>query len=104
MDKTDDQISAPAAFLSHLLLLALGLLWGCWVTSQLWLWFAVPLGMPAINQWHVGGLSMLLGMFLSYRGLDRNDIGRKAHIFRWVYHTLTPGVCYLLGLALKGLI
>lgn len=31
------------------------------VLSQTWLWFVVPLGVPAINKWHALGLVLVAG-------------------------------------------
>lgn len=33
------------------------------VLSYLWLWFAVPLGVPALNLWHACGVAALLSLF-----------------------------------------
>lgn len=33
------------------------------VLSRLWLWFAVPLGLPAISHAHAYGLTLLLALF-----------------------------------------
>lgn len=31
------------------------------VMTDMWLWFLVPLGIPAISLWHAAGLSLLIG-------------------------------------------
>lgn len=47
--------------------------WGGFVTSTLWGWFLVPLGVKAITYWHAVGLSSLFGSFLGSRGLLNNN-------------------------------
>ena len=66
MNKTDEQTAVFAG-----VLLAIGLpimiflltLWGAFWSAlagwQLWQWFAIPLGAPNINGYHIAGLLML---------------------------------------------
>jgi hypothetical protein len=37
--------------------------WHLWSTVKLWVWFAVPLGLPVIGMAHVLGLRTLVGLF-----------------------------------------
>lgn len=43
-----------------------------WVLVKLWLWFVVPLGLPAIGLWHAMGLGSLLGL-LTYSVQDMRE-------------------------------
>lgn len=59
----------PAAIFMFLVALA-GVPWSGFVTSTLWGWFIVPLGISAIGLWHAAGISFLLSSFLGIRGFD----------------------------------
>jgi len=43
-----------------LLVMALGIPFQAYVTSTIWGWFMVPLGVPAIGLWHAAGLGILV--------------------------------------------
>lgn len=47
--------------------------WNGYVTSNLWLWFMVPLGVKAITYWHAVGLAALLSSFLSIFSIQLAD-------------------------------
>lgn len=48
------------ALIVKILLGAIGIFWGGYVTAHLWAWFAVPLGAPAITWVHAVGLGLLV--------------------------------------------
>lgn len=56
-------------FLSVPVLLAISIFWGGWVTSILWAWFIVPLGVMPINYWHAVGIGCVVAAFLGTRGM-----------------------------------
>jgi len=37
-----------------------GSIYTAWLQSYWWLWFAVPLGAPVINLWHIFGLRLMI--------------------------------------------
>lgn len=51
--------------------------WGAYVTSILWAWFVVPLGVMAITYWHAVGLSCVVTAFIGVR-TDDNKNGAEA--------------------------
>ena len=52
------------------------------VTTELWLWFVVPLGAPAINIAHALGLRMLLHLGThNYAADERSQTERLANAF-----------------------
>lgn len=75
------------------------LLFRAWVVRDLWRWFAVPLGFPALSLWHICGL---LGLWtvLSYRYKDTPEGQWKKELtqavvfhlvawgFGWFYHVM----------------
>lgn len=46
--------------------------YNAWVLSILWAWFVVPLGVKAIGIAHAYGITQLVSLFLSNRGLKEN--------------------------------
>jgi hypothetical protein len=82
-----------------LVLLPLVLLWGGHVTSVLWGWFVVPLGVPGVNVFHAIGLQLVAGTFMLGIAKEKVDddraLGRLVTIsiayllalgFGWVFH------------------
>jgi hypothetical protein len=51
-------------------LYAINVFWGGFALAVLWLWFMVPLGLPAITYAHAAGLQLLFLMFMASRGID----------------------------------
>lgn len=53
-----------------------GFFWVGYVTSVLWSWFAVPLGVPAISLFHAVGLSLLVKVLANpiKSGKNRDDM------------------------------
>lgn len=69
-------------FVGFVIILLLGIFWGGYITSLLWGWFMVPLGVKAITYWHAVGLGPLFSMFLGSRGIATNEdssAGGKCH-------------------------
>ncbi len=50
--------------------------WGGFVISQLWGWFVVPLGVPAINTAHAAGLLLTLSLT---RSMDYSNVSAATH-------------------------
>jgi len=88
------------------------LLFSAFVASTLWLWFMVPLGLPAIGVLHMWGI----GLFASYftMGIKRESpettdatLGEKAGVavaYIWLMSLLWGGVALGTGYILQGLI
>lgn len=55
-------------------LLAVSVVWRCFVASWLWLWFAVPLGAPELSAAHLIGLVLLIG---TLRGSRKNPLDKR---------------------------
>jgi len=72
-----------------------------YATSNLWLWFAVPLGAPHIGVWHAAGLSILISSILGMRGLDAANKKDKSKFELAIDYTLKsiipPLVCLFFG-------
>lgn len=49
---------------------ALYIFWGGFVTSTLWCWFVVPLGVVSITYWHAVGLTCV---FAAFAGIKSDD-------------------------------
>lgn len=56
-----------AATLGFFALAAIGGLWWSYVSTVLWGWFVVPLGLPAIGLWHMYGLRMFYSLFMGFQ-------------------------------------
>ncbi len=51
-------------FIASLIVFIIGLVFGvyeAWLFMDLWEWFVVPLGVPALNLWQTFGLLMVIG-------------------------------------------
>lgn len=77
-----------------LMLLVLGIplaLLNGWVISWLWLWFLVPLGIPAIGVVHAMGISGIIGL-LTKQYVPKSDTGES-----FSFSIVFPLVCLLTG-------
>ena len=73
-----------------------GWVWKALIASYLWLWFIVPLGMPAISLVHALGLT-LFGWFFT-TGLNMNQKNEdKEYFARWVTVQIAIGFVWLFG-------
>ena len=76
------------------------------VLTRLWLWFLVPLGLPAIGLWHAYGLSILIALFTSGMGRipsNKDEDERRSIIYHSVFRLIGysiggPLLLWLLGL------
>lgn len=91
MDKLGVAIVAGLALVGVMILLAL---FGAFTISTLWSWFVVPFGVQAISLAHAYGLSVLVSVFMSTRGL----VQQKAAV------TLAQGVILNIFALLFGFI
>ncbi len=75
------------------------------VFQHLWLWFAVPLGLPALGFWHAAGLTLLLGM-ACLRLLPHYPHGEEDKPYRLAdtYREIRGGYFTLLQYLVCGLI
>jgi hypothetical protein len=66
--------------------------WHGFVYAQLWGWFAVPLGLPAVGMWHALGVAVLFRL-LTLKGYPRPDNKNEAFeaVATWVYPLLSLG-------------
>lgn len=81
----------------------IGIFWGGYVSSTLWGWFMVPLGVKAITYWHAVGLSALLNVLLGSRGFDTSkgeDSGRAVAIGLFTAFFI-PLICISMGFLAK---
>jgi len=65
------------------LVVALGVLRG-WVLSYLWLWFLVPVGVPAIGVAHAMGMSLLISLFTSHAASRDAEMKEGWDAFRYL--------------------
>mgnify|MGYP001575494441 CR=1 FL=1 len=56
--------------LCTILIGAVNILWSGFVTSVLWGWFIVPLGIQPVTFLHAAGIGCVLAAFLGVRGLN----------------------------------
>ena len=76
--------------------------WSGYVSSTLWIWFMVPLGVKAITYWHAVGLSALLSVFLGSRGLRKNEESVVEEIAYGLFASLViPLICLGFGWVAK---
>jgi len=66
--------------LGALALVPLLALFRAWVALKMWVWFAIPLGAPAIGMAHAYGLCLLIGIVgisATYHGEDKRETATK---------------------------
>lgn len=64
-DKAIAWLAAPwIILLAIIAFLPLGI-FRAWVVQKLYVWFLIPLNFPALNLWHVFGISLLISQFKS---------------------------------------
>lgn len=73
MDKVGVAILACLGIVAVMIVLAL---FGAFTISTLWGWFVVPLGVKSVTMAHAYGLSTVVTVFMSMRGLQGNDSGQ----------------------------
>jgi hypothetical protein len=90
-------------FILAILTVFIWVLWGGYVTSLLWLWFVVPLGVPAISVLQAAGLSILHSMLTGTRGIradvaaSKEKSSRDTAIFNFGVALAAPGFALLGG-------
>lgn len=96
-------------FLISLIISAIGLLWGGYVSAVLWGWFATPLGAPAITPLHGAGLALLLGSLLGSRGMI-GDIQSVDKLDRWeklgtaiAFSVVVPALALMSGFLVRSI-
>jgi len=78
-------------------------LWKGYVVSCLWLWFLVPLGVPAIGVLHAWGISILAG-FLVLVSLPKIIQTENDAVITIIFGFLYPLVVLGLGMIIHALI
>lgn len=68
-----------------------------WAVRKLYVWFLMPLGLPALSFWHIFGINVLIG--LAIKQTLPTDKDKK-----WWEHLLMPVVGDLLAVGLGFLI
>ena len=105
-DKKNDDADPWFVAFVYLVFMAPAVMYGAWVTSVVWGWFLVPLGLPVVGLWHAAGLNMIIGWLTLYPLRDwsaakQTSTGKLAlwltHAFfsptailafGWIYHAL----------------
>lgn len=85
-------------------LFLINVFWGAFVSSTLWGWFLVPLGVPAITYWHAVGIGSVIAAFLGSRGMppDIEDKDEDMKFWRTMgrgfgHQIFIPAMCLLFG-------
>lgn len=72
--------------------------WGGYVTSILWGWFVVPLGVMAITYWHAVGLSCVVAAFIGVRSDNDKDESLAESAWKSAYmNAAMPAVMLAIG-------
>lgn len=60
-------------------LLVVELLWQVWFLKDVYAWFLLPLGAPALSVWHMGGILILFSMLKTHKAYENHtaDIGKS---------------------------
>jgi hypothetical protein len=83
-----------------LLLIPFGIL-NAWVVQKLYEWFLLPLGLPALNLWHVWGILTII-VFLEPLSKSNKKITPKILLTSMVRVVFSAAFALLLGFILKG--
>lgn len=67
-------MSFSAKILILILTIVIGIFYGGFVTSVLWGWYMVPLGVIPINYLQAVGVGCVINCFLGLRGIDAKKI------------------------------
>lgn len=70
-------------------------LFNAWTTQKMYIWFLLPLGFPAINLWHVWGITMLI-THVTWRADKDSKIDKK--FFQGIVSRVI-GVLIMLGVS-----
>lgn len=75
-------------------------IFNAWAVQKMYIWFLLPLGAPALNLWHVFGISILIRHFTNTTS-DKDKTGKEVlgGIAKSVISTL---FMLLLGWIIKG--
>ena len=73
------------------------ILWQLWVMARLWLWFAVPLGLPALGMAHIWGFLILLGMLKPHPDVETKTTNCKV-VRAVILAVLRPAFALLVGM------
>jgi hypothetical protein len=73
MKTKEDKLYVGIGRLIMLALFVPGIPWRGWVFAQLWRWFFVPLGLPAIVLWHAYGLMIVLAFAMPSPDAPKSD-------------------------------
>lgn len=95
----DDEVTAlrilatPTIFIGMVIFfIPLGL-FNAWALQKMYIWFLLPLGLPALNIWHIWGIYSLI---VSFKGTSKNEE-------KW-YTRFGIGVASILFMLLLGYI
>lgn len=103
-DKMLRALAIPTIVLSIFVLMIPFALFNAWVALTLYNWFLVPLGLPAVNIWHMWGIMLLIGRFKGINTEDSKDSEISKAIGELAVVILGGLLALLIGLILKGLI
>jgi len=95
-------VGACSIYLLAIPIMLLLIIYHAWVISILWLWFAVPIGLPVLTTYQVAGLYLIKSMaFNTWQPKTRTDAEKKkdfllallgpifilmiAYIFKWLF-------------------
>ncbi len=89
-------------FVWHFVCFIFGVLsipWWAYVATNLWMWFGLPLGFPALGMAHAVGLRALIGMFWPIK-LPPKDLGwteKEKDLGNLVLAWFLPAFAYTVG-------
>lgn len=64
-----------------------------WAIATLWLWFVVPIGVPALTIWHAAGVSLIIGLLTHQVQHEPDDTANDLFWTRFLTAIIGPPIC-----------
>jgi hypothetical protein len=91
--KNQEQVTQSSEAIIMLLLLVPGILWGAFVTVQLWGWFITPFGLPELTIAWAAGLGTIITKFT----IKPSDLAHELTLRDYVMSFINSGTLLCFG-------
>lgn len=76
-------------------------LFNAWAVQKMYIWFILPLGAPALNLWHVWGISLIINHFTMDSYKDNASTTKKTFT-KLAVSLIATALMLLLGWIIRG--